>query len=567
MTYIYNALRENPLGLWSLDSSPFTDSSGYGNDASSTGTPSTTLPIVAGGISAQLLETGDSITYPIENFMAAGKESRAFTLEAWVKVQSGTSKIIGRDNSGLFIDGLKVRFSVDMDTLVSASFENLNAGDIYHIVGIYDTTSIYLIINGVSVASAEITAEDISAGFVDTTAFLESESTNMVIDSVAVYNYPLPTEGFTSHYNFGIDYPEVKTLSAINGGRYYSFSDEDADVHTKLTIDTDDEWRIGLFDTTIASVDNELVNLYNDTDLEFKAGYWTFEVAFQPEVLVLNGSRINWTAVGSIVVEKSTDAVTWTPLTNGGKIFDTQDLTDGFALTIRITFPDSVNQVQVSNLIMAFYNSKDSAGSDEDLPAVVLNPTNVFIGEKRYEAASFNDNAGILLPSNITGVEVAADPEFGGYFAAEMTVKFDSNPINRTILYVETASAQPSITTNASGEWVGSNLTALYIDGVAITVPTVIQPDKWHHVLAVFAESQFPVHVGNDITEAVGFPMRLDHLALYSDDITAPMADAIYKTWIGAPAIQIDEVNSGDISEASPPFRFYSFDWSINPVG
>src|SRR5882757_10025543 len=152
MTYIYYALKDGPIGLWSFDSIPLNDASGYGNKA----TPNTTRPIVAGGVSAQLIDSGDTINYPINSVMIQGRETRAFSLEARIKPQSGTAAVMARNNSGLFLDGLVLRFSAEFSSLVSVTFNHLKAGNVYHVVGVYDGQSLSLYLNGKVVASTEI---------------------------------------------------------------------------------------------------------------------------------------------------------------------------------------------------------------------------------------------------------------------------------------------------------------------------------------------------------------------------------------------------------------------------
>lgn len=576
MTYIYHALRHGPIGLWSLDVSPFVDSSGYGNDAIFSGSPIRTRPIVAGGIAAQKLDVGDGIDYPISTIMIQGRDVRAFSLEAWINVTEGSSTIMARDNSGLFIDGLNLVFSVELDSLISVEYNHLDAGNVYHVVGAYTGSAIELYVNGVMVAGANIDDSEILAGFADTTTELKTlTAATMVVDSIAVYNYALSSAVINQHYSYGIDYPQIENLSVINGGKYYLISDDSASVYTKLSFGDTDDWNIGLFDGNIAAVDNNLVNTFDETAGEWLTGTWTYQYSVDADIgagVTLNGSRINWDSNTAITVETSIDNVTWTPVTDGSQIVGTQSLSSGYVIAVKITIPGTVDeQAVVDNLSVVFYTSKNINGSDDDLPAVFVNPLTVTLSDFQYEPASFSDNAGVLLPAN-NGFEIAEDPEFGGYFAVEFTAKFDTSTVSKTVLYVESASSQPSITSNGSGQWVSSNLTALYIDGVSVSSPFTIQAGIWHHVLAVFAESQDTVIVGNNPAGSSGYPMRVGYTALYSDDITAPMADAIYDTWIGAPASQIQEEEIPEISEfiyssTGIPFRGYSFDWSITGAG
>ncbi len=576
MTYIYHVLRHGPIGLWSFDATPLIDSSGYGNDATFSGSPVTTRPIVAGGIAAQHLDTGDTINYPVDTIMIEGRDARAFSLEAWIKPGEGSSTIMARDNSGLFIDGLNLIFSVEFDSLISVEYNHLDAGNVYHVVASYTGSAIELYVNGVMVIGSNIDDSEILAGFADTTTNLKTLTTaTLVADSVAVYNYALSSAVVNQHYQYGIQYPEIESLSLLNGGKYYLISDNTASVYKKLEFGPVDDWTLGLFDGNITAVDENLVNTFDETAGEWLTGTWTYQYSVDSDIgdgVVLNGSRINWDSNVAITVETSVDDVVWTPVTNGSQIVGTQDLSSGYVIAIKITLPGTVDeQASVDSLSVVFYTSKNINGSDTDLPAVFIDPLTVALADTEFDPASFNDNAGVLLPVN-NGFEIAEDPEFGGYFAVEFTAKFDTSTFSKTVLYVDSPSAQPSITSNGSGQWVSSNLTALYIDGVSVASPFTIATGKWHHVLAVFAESQDTVIIGNNAANSAGYPMRVGYVALYSDNVTASMADAIYDTWVGAPAIQIVEDDVPEISEhiysdTGGPFRGYSFDWSITGAG
>jgi hypothetical protein len=524
-----------------MDSQPITDSSGYGKNATFTGTPRTTRPIVAKGIGAQLLDSGDVISYPIDNIMVAGRESRSFTLEAWVKPTYGDTKIIARDNSGLFIDGLKLRFSIDMGTLYSVEYKNLRAGEIYHIVAIYDATGMYLFINGVKVAGADIN----TPSAIDDTAIKLSSSTSssVVLDSVATYPYALPISVIVAHYTTGVSYPSVTDLSRNNGGNHYDFIDNNASVYAKAAFPDTLGWTAGISDGTLAVVNSELVNLYNEAEAQHEAGTWTYQETLEIDTLnSIVASRILWSSSDPITVEKSDDGgATWIPLTNGGQIVSFRALTSGYTVSIRVTIPSSVEQISVEYLSIAFYSSLNIKGSDEDLPATILNPAATTIAELHRPAASFNDNAGVVFADGTCGLSIPEDDVFGGYFAVEMTVRVDTGANNATILYVDTASAQPKVTTDSTGKWTFANLTALYVDGVSISSGTTITTGEWHHVIAVFSESLAGIYVGNNKTGSAGYPMRIGHLATYSDAVSPTDAQTIYKAWVGAPSVAITD--------------------------
>lgn len=566
MTYIYHVLKDGPIGLWSFDSTPLNDSSGYGNNATFTGSPTTTRPIVAGGVAAQHVDSGDTINYPVSSVMIQGRETRAFSLEAWIKPQSGTAAIIARNNSGLFLDGLVLRFSMQFTDLISVTYSNLDPGEIYHVVATYDGKSMILYLNGTSVASTEIEDEQISAGIADTTSTLKTTmSSVMVMDTPAVYNYAVDYVRVNRHYNIGVDYPEIVNLSLNNGGKYYTFSDDTASVYSDTDFGITDDWNLGTFTGNVAEVDGKLVNLYDETSTEWLTGTWTYQFSIDSDTgagITLNGSRITWDSPDSITVEVSIDDTTWTPVTNGSSIVGTQSLSSGYAIAVRVTIPTTTTQqAVVDSLRIVLYTDKTIKGSDENLLASFVAPLQVTLAERTYPPAAFNDNAGVLLPAS-NGVTIPADTDFDPYTAVEMTVRVETSAASKTVLSVGSA----TITTNGSGQWTFSGLTALYVDGVSVTSPYTLPTGKWHHVLAVFAGATQPVNI------ATNYPMRLGYVALYTNTITATDADAIYDAWVGTAAIQIADNSVSNISEhvfadTSSPFRAYAYNWAITGAG
>lgn len=561
MTYIYYVLKEGPIGLWSFDGTPLTDSSGYGNTATYSGSPTTTRPIVSGGVASQHVDSGDTINYPISSIMIEGRETRAFSLEAWIKPRGGNASIISRDNSGLFLDGMTLRFSADFGTLQSVTYKNLKVGNVYHVVGTFDGQSIILYLNGQVVASSEV---DISAGFDDTTTNLKTTAaTAMIIDTPAVYNYALDSSAINRHYYKGIDYPQVVNLSIGNNGKSYEFSDQTASVYEEISFGETDSWSNGVLDPTLAVVDNRLVNLYDETSDSYLGGEWTYQYSIDADAgtgITLNGSRISWESLDAVTVETSTDGTTWTPVTSGSSIVGTQSLSSGYAIAVRVTVPTTTEQTYVSNLKIVLYTNKNVKGSDEALLATFVDPLTVTLSDEQLEPASFNDNLGVLLPAN-NGISIPADTDFDTYNAVEMIVKFDTSTASKTVLSVGSA----SITTNGSGQWTFTGLSALYVDGVAVTSPATIPAGLWHHVLAVFSGTTSPVYVGNSSAGTAGYPMRVGYVALYSNNITAAMADAIYDTWVGTSAIQVSESAVASVTENG--YSAYAYNWSITGAG
>jgi hypothetical protein len=576
MTYIYSILRDGPVGLWSMDSlvgSVFTDSSGYGHDATKTGSPTNARPIVSGGISSQQLSGTTTISYPISNIMIQGRETWPFSLEAWIKPQNDDAvmaKIIARDSSGLFVDGTTIKFIANMSEQFTVQYEGFTPGHTYHVVGVYDGMSIILYINGEVVDSSDITVDEFSDTSTSLTTSVASPFV-ITIDTVAIYNHAISTDIVSRHYSNGISYPNVVNISSLNGGKVYEFYDDVSYVYSKQSFPDENGWSAGLFSGDVAEVDSSLVNMFSDTTSQYENGTWSYHISFEPfDSTVINGSKITWGYLGDIVVEYSLDGTTFNTLVSGDSPIGIQDISAGFSFEIRLTFNESITQSSMNNLNLVFYTSKNIKGTDESLIATIISPLAVTLSDSEYIPADFQDSNGIIL-SSTSGISIPHDDGIG-YGSIEMEVFLSSIPASKTILYVNSASSQPSIVTNGSGQIVFSNLTGLYVDGVSVSSPYSIDTGKWHHIIATFSSTISDVYVANNVASSAGIAIRLAYLALYPQQISSADSLAIYHAWVGQPAVQIQEENIASISESTytetgQAFRAYSFDWSITGAG
>lgn len=83
MSSIYEALRSKPAGLWSLDNS-LNDLTGNGNTATASGTVNNALSLAKGAVYSSIFNNQVVASFPTTVFQK-GNESKAFSLEAWVR--------------------------------------------------------------------------------------------------------------------------------------------------------------------------------------------------------------------------------------------------------------------------------------------------------------------------------------------------------------------------------------------------------------------------------------------------------------------------------------------------
>lgn len=525
-------------------------------------------PIVARGIAAQRLYSNASVTFPVTEVMTSGKEAQPFTLEAWVKPSNaiGVGNILSRNLSGIFIENGKLYFRVSS---AEVSWEWLKVGDPVHIVGVYDRTSIYLYVNGQIVGSAPILVNGIS----DTATTLKvatASGFDMSVDSIAVYNYALPSRSVNSHYVLGTNYPDVYDLSSANGGNVYLLQSDKAKLKYSINIDNDVEFRNSNM-TGADSINNELVNLI-DTNLgTYAAGVWEYSIPLTEEPgVTLIGSSLSWNASAGVTVQVAVNAAAYSTISNGGQPFSTLDISTGATIKIKITLPAGA-QYTVKRVTFAAYYSEAIVGTDSGLAMTITSPDNVSLDTVGYQPASFSNNIGMGLvsPSSVT---IAAETNFGGLKAVEFTIfQTATSTGGQSVLKSNGGTAPtPDIVINTvTGSWTSQGLAALIIDGVSNGSITPAL-NTWHHVIAIFSAAN-----ASSVTLANGMNCRLGYLAVYPANlttITAADAQNIYKIWAGAPALSVVDGNVVTIREYNFPetskaARGYAYDWSIKTAG
>jgi hypothetical protein len=561
MTYVYNILRDNPIAVYPLDSG-VTDVSGFNRDGATTGTPTADRPLTARGIAAQYLDTA-GFTYPITDIMVQNKQLKSFSLEAWVKPHNATglANILARNTSGLFIDEGILFFQVASPSVItSVEYDWLDVGRTAHVVGVYDANDIYLYVNGEVVASASVDESILTDSLMDTAANLVTNTSGgakMTVDTVAIYNYPLSSKTIQSHYSVGTSYPAVADISKANGGHVYFMNADSASVRVALNIDTDVEWQDADY-VNAGSIDGELINLTDPTTGDYAAAVWEKSISFAAETgVILEGSSLTWEASPGVVVSTALNDDAYVVLANGGQPFAGLDITTDQTLKIRIELPTGTEQSTVKYMTFRAYTSKAIRGSDEEVAMTLTSPANVDLDVFAYNPVEFNDFGGMKL-TTATGISIAADANFGGYTAVEFTVFMDANAVSKTLF----AAGTHTITTNASGQWVPTGLTALIVDGVVISAATTITLNRWHHVIAIFAEQT------SSITFLTGVASRLGYLATYTSQmaaLTTAGAQDIYNNWVGAPALQL--VDAAVITVSESDAKAYTYDWAIQPAG
>jgi hypothetical protein len=580
MSYIYKVLADTPVGLWSLDStasSQLTDSTGNGYTGTVVSGLADDRPIVARGVKGQLL-SGSGFTLPITGLMASGAQSKAFAYEFWMRptsVAAGSMSLFKRTTSGITVSGNTITLSLSMSTTVTLSWSGFKVGEIYHVIVQYDGTSAAMYVNGSLVGTAEITQTNYDSSFTDTASTLSFSATGgftSTLDSIAVYNHLLTEPQIAAHYSYGIDYPEAVKISGMSDSHQFRIYGGNATIFGQVYADEDADWALGTFTGAATYKDDVLLNQYSDTSSQYEAGTWLASYSIEAQAVTLAGSRITWDAnITNLTVEVSTNGGTsFSTATNGSSPIGAASLSSGMDIVIRVTFAAGATQTQVTRLNLTLYTAKDITGTNGDIPIVVSDPTNAVLSEYDYEPASFNANLGVTLSSSTNRLSVATDPAFGGYRAMEFFIKFSTSTASKTVM-TSSVGSPPTISTNGTGQWTFTNLTALYVDGVSISSGTTISAGVWHHVVAVFASAAGTFYFGNNAAQNSAYPCQIGYLATYFTVPSAATVLAMYNALVGTSPVRVTDSQTVTVAEqilaGGVPVRAYAYNWSVSGAG
>lgn len=559
MSYSYTVLQDAPVGFWPLTNSfaELTGRSGAGTNIDS----ENTKPVVAQSGGAQRV-SGLGFTVPNSDIFTQGMESRPFTLEAWVKPEGTVGQIVlfGRGLSSITLDGRILTATVNMGTDLVITYAGIDNDCINYVALTYDPSSVTLYVDGVPVGSVVVTPDNLAAGFEAETDFSFSASAGAAysIDSVAIYNQVLRNIDVARHYRVGTDYLDVLTLNANKFSTRFLFEDRYASVNTDKTFDSLVSWGLGNFTDAIVANDI-LTNVYDDALALYKDGIWQYSLHIEPQTTPLDSGRVTWEADDGVEFRWSEDkGTTWIDLTNDGfPIPVNYSVATGKDFIIQITLPGGPAQLSVSRLNITLYDSRSVQATNSNLLAVLNSSPSQRISEFDYEPSAFQEYDGYRSFGGNGRISFGPDTVFGAYEAIEFTIRTSGT----TILSGDATVAQPGITVNGTGQWVASNLSALYVDGVTVSItnPVTLTPNSIHHVIATFPAFAGTFYLGDNSD------LRVGYVALHYDAPSASEATAIYDAWVGTQPYRVVEAQTVNVTEHdldSGPVNAYSYIWS-----
>lgn len=260
MSYTYKVVEDFPLVAYPMSPGEvggYTDISGNATASVIYGTPSATPPLVSGGGAAYVVNDTNGFRFSVPVFVGTDV-NRTFTLEAWFKHKDSTGviQILGHDHAtdGITWDGDAIRFTTRHGAAGDsvATYYPSDIEGAFYVVASHSSTKNELYVNGVLRATAELTDDQVAAGYTTTTnpgllyaGHIISGAGGVIVDSIAVYDRILTTTEVQEHYAWAYRVSDMRDVVPSNGGTLWTFTDNETELLLDKNFYRKEDWLSG----------------------------------------------------------------------------------------------------------------------------------------------------------------------------------------------------------------------------------------------------------------------------------------------------------------------------------
>ena len=577
MSYQLKVIKDYPLGFWPLDESSGTtasDKSGCGNNATYVGSPaSNILPLVSGGISGTNITNTAYITVPVTKdyyskvvesaFGTKYNSDSDFTMEVWFSPSIESSSVVRlfgdtAKGLGIFWENGDIIFSVSATESIRHRVRY--SKKTHHVVGLYNSKSISLYVDGEPVASKDLE----SFKFTNTSLSLQIGPTTVsgdtfIVDAPAVYRYTLLPQSIKRHYLAGvISYPAVQVVYPEQG-TYFALTDANKKVSFTYSYPQDKRWIDLLDDYTYYDIEDQYIG-FTETDAAQARTFVVNDFVTIPTQLDLSTSKVEWRDDIGVEVETSVDNVTFVPCVNGAAIpqYKKGSFSTSGKLYIRITMTSSDTSKyypRLSFFKISFYRDKTLFANNSG--DTITSSTDYALGSLNYPVLSRNYNNG-LRPTNASGFDLNT-------LSSVKSLEMFFTPLTlaaNTLIYGSAPSAT-RLAWNGSGTVSKANIAKVYVNSVDVSnqtnISTYLNAEEPHHIVIVFTQPITGLIKFN--YETTGGPSNLyKNIAIYEKELTQTLVDSHFDLYTGRPAASITE-SSFTVTENA--IETYNDDWVV----
>lgn len=540
--YRYYVTKRKPVSIWMLDdTTPFQEYSGLGGSGiASTGTPTKSVPLVAGAWYSSVFKTGAVGRFDC-NLFKRGTESRPFALEAWIlpvpKTTTGVQKVLSHSDvdDGITINGKTVRFGTSYLTSGNSYCDyDLGEYKLAHVVGKHNADQNELWVNGELVATVALTDEQKGDSYATTNGdylFCGTTASSQEVAVNAVAFYPsLSGDDIIRNYEAGIGVIGQDRVYTQYGGTSFDLNADAGSVFIRDAWLNKADFERGLNDNVNLAPD-QIEPAYLDGISQ--AGTWTTSIPLDGmEDTSIYGVMLAWSGSG-VDVDVSLDGTAWTPAVSGRlvSIIPNGYNPTGKDLRIRVSFdggladdPAHLEGITVVGL------RNNTVANITARPVTVSHPA---VLRDEFEPTLYRDDNGIGLNGGTLtiGADPGTDPD-----------------VARTLeLWVKPLSGTPTISVGGTK----------YRNGFADSTLPVGEWSLIHYVAD--ADIAGSITVSGDII--------VGQATLYPTALSATEVARIWESYTGAQVVRFSDTSVIGVSEGPTPANVYAHDWAIDGAG
>lgn len=564
-------MRANPVGYWPLSTNT-TNVAGM-LAATVTAAPAYSQRNISTTGSSSLFDTTDRLTITDPAIMYAGREHFSFAVETFVRTvgtPTSTRRIFGKAlPDGLYLTTTGFEFTLQTSTgTYTARYDVPTWDATYHVAAVYSGQAILLIVNGVQVATVEIsgtfssTVEDIIIGGSVTTS-----AASFYLSDFALYHRAISIEEAYNHYAAGIFLPLQTDLIEQDGGISYDFTDATTDIFVSVQ------------DSTENYYGGASTNLTNDgysfrlTDNTLPGIRTTFPVPLA-DGAVIDGSRVSWVGTG-ITVDRSLDGgQTWAACTNNAIIPGLGEgvNVDTLLLSFRINIPASTAKVFYQSLNAVVYINKSPKGSLNSMAATGVEPYTLSAIESTPLANVSASGVQIRTPGRVI---IPAPPTGTTWKALEFWVRpagalIDGHIFDYRASFSDTVGYAWFTT---GGVYAQTGMSKTYVNGVLKTpVTSDFTLGQWTHVMYILTTpTSNPIYVGGNVGGAANLNVDIGSVGLYLSEPPASTPAEHYTLGFQRGSVRVNDqltmIEGIASAQGVTPQRFgprvYKYAWNV----
>lgn len=563
MSYTLKVLSSSPSLYFMLgETSGTTMTEVSGNAANGTFSSAPTginIPLVNANITTQTFTANRNGTATLgTDVFNATNYQRPFTIEAWVVpvTLTGDNFIAGRGaNNGLYITKSGFKFSVVTSAgTITASYVVPRWAGAFHVVGVYDGSTVSLNVNGNNVASTEVSSAFTTTSTTFQIGGINTGSDVIRIGHVAAYRRALTAEEIISHWNFGVASTDYLGLLSVHGAVYWTLDDLSTDIVQNILEDDQEDFATGTLTNLVWDNDkNALVQADTATSATRTIFYDIGESG------TIDGSRIDWDATSTqFTLSTSVDGgSTWQSATNHTTITNLGEAvnTTGKTLGLQMNFATGTAPAELSRVHVVLYSNKNPMPSNDNIRPAVTEPFtlaevplppgrhNEYAAMKMQKSGNFTIPAG---SSTYAAFETWVRRDADASTVGEINYIFDTRATGTPYVGFQNTAGVVSLIT-------GTGMTA-YVNGTQKTLALTDFPvGRWIHLLIVFTTPfTGPIVVNSQGTNANYSNFSYMFPAVYYTAPAATVAATHYRAGFGTQAYGISDIASpGKYSEIS----------------